>query len=70
MQFHFEVALALKLYFNEFFRKFNMMGASYPHPGIRSLLHGQTIFMFLVVIFGPVYCIFQLHLEFAQENVF
>ena len=26
--------------------------------------------MFLLVIVGPVYCIFQLQMEFAQENVF
>ena len=50
--------------------KFNVRGAFYPHPGVRSPLHGQTLFMFLLVIVGPVYCIFQLQMEFAQENVF
>ena len=50
--------------------KFNMRGAFYPYPGVRSPPHEQTIFMFLVVVVGPVYCIFQLQIEFAQENVF
>ena len=45
------------------FCKFNMTGASYPH-------HGQTIYIFLVVIVSPVYYIFQLQKEFAQDNVF
>ena len=52
------------------FCKFSMTGASYPHPGVRSPLHGQTIFMFAVAIVSSVYYIFQLQMEFAQDNVF
>ena len=44
--------------------------AIYIYPTIVNRMHGQTLFMFLIVTVGPVYCIFQLQMEFAQENVF
>ena len=45
--------------------------ASYPHLGVRnSPQHGHTIFLLFVVIVGSVYCIFQLQVEFAQDNGF
>ena len=46
-----------------------MTGAFYP-VGVKSPLHEQTIVMFLVSIVDSVYCIFQLQIEFAQDNVF
>ena len=49
------------------FRRGGGVGGFIPHPRVRSPLHGQTIFRFLVVIVGRI---FQLQIEFAQDNVF
>ena len=60
--------LALQLYFNatpSVFCKFNNAGGVLPPPWGKKLF-----FMFSVVIVSPVYYIFQLHMEFAQDNVF
>ena len=54
-----------------FFCKFNMTGASYPHPGGKKPpCTDKLFFMFSVAIVSPVYYIFQLQMEFAQDNVF
>ena len=66
MQFHFEVTQALKNCTFTFVYKFNMREAFYPHSGVRNPPAWTNYFlMFLVVIVGPVYCIFQLQMEFA-----
>ena len=74
MQFHFEVTLALQLYFNAIlsvFCKFNMTGGFLPPPwGKKPPCMDKLFFMFLVVFVSHVFYIFQLQMEFAQDNVF